>query len=206
MTDDWYRNQTWNEAIASRFFEKLKRARQKEQYLRIQASILAQTHPEVALDLLDRYFTLPDDFDHAQAYVDRATALRALGRTDEAIASLENALSFEDQNPRVRTNAYLDLPFMVATNAIESWYGRARELLDASPERLMFPIDHFRWHAAKALIAVAEGDGVHAKQHAKAAIEASERVHSGFRYHPDVGLVDDGHSGLLGRLSRWANA
>ena len=73
------------------FDEKLRRARRKEQYLRIQACTLARSHPEVALKLLDRYFELQDDFDHAQAHVDRATALLALGRVGEALAAYEGS-------------------------------------------------------------------------------------------------------------------
>jgi hypothetical protein len=85
MGADWFRNTTWNEAVASTFNDKLRRARRKEQYLRIQACTLAPSHPEAALQLLDRYFALKDDFDHAQAYVDRATAFLALDRTNDAI-------------------------------------------------------------------------------------------------------------------------
>ena len=74
MTTDWFRNTTWNKSVERAFDEKLRRAKRKEQYLRIQACTLARSYPEVALKLLDRYFELPDDFDHAQAHVDRATA------------------------------------------------------------------------------------------------------------------------------------
>ena len=69
--EDWYRNETWNEEIEAQFMAKLKRARRKEQYLRIQASILASKRPEVALELLNQYFELNDNFDHAQAYCAR---------------------------------------------------------------------------------------------------------------------------------------
>jgi len=76
-SDDWFRNKTWDAATASVFEEKLRRARKKEQYLRIQASTIARTYPDVAHSLLDRYFELSDDFDHAQAHVDRAMAFLA---------------------------------------------------------------------------------------------------------------------------------
>ena len=61
VTDDsWFRKSTWDEKIAARFEEKLRRARRKEQYLRIQACCLASTFPVIALGLLDRYFAMPD--------------------------------------------------------------------------------------------------------------------------------------------------
>ena len=84
---EWFRNTTWNASIERAFDDKLRRARRKEQYLRIQACTLARLHPDVALKLLDRYFALPNDFDHAQAHVDRATAYLALGRVAEALTA-----------------------------------------------------------------------------------------------------------------------
>ena len=92
---DWFRNTTWNESVERAFDERLRRAKRKEQYLRIQACTLARSYPEVALKLLDRYFELPDDFDHAQAHVDRATALLSMDRVEDAIASYEAALARE---------------------------------------------------------------------------------------------------------------
>ena len=91
--EDWYRNEKWNKEIESKFFEKLKLARKKEQYLRIQASTISKNYPNVALSLLEQYFSLKDDFDHAQAYCDMASAFLAKGEVEKAIESYGKALA-----------------------------------------------------------------------------------------------------------------
>lgn len=206
MSADWFRNTTWNEAVEQSFNEKLHRARRKEQYLRIQACTLARSQPDVALRLLDRYFSLKDDFDHAQAYVDRATALLTLGRINEAVESYSAALAREVEFPNLLTQAYLDLPYLIATRGIREKYSYAMQLLEKHKARLMFPVDHFRWHAACALIAAETHDAVAAKAHAQRALEAAALDHSGFRYHSTIGLVTDQYDGLVQRLKKYAAA
>jgi hypothetical protein len=200
MSADWFRNKTWNEAVERSFNSKLERARRKEQYLRIQACTLARSHPEVALKLLDRYFSMNDDFDRAQAHVDRATALLALGRVNDAIDSYKAALMREGVSPSVQTQAYLELPYLIATRGIREKYGYAIELLDKHRGRLMFPVQYFRWHAAHALIAADSSDAPTAKTHAEDALDAGALDHSGFRYHPRIGLVTEQHDNLLQKL------
>src|ERR1700752_3503554 len=99
--DDWFRNTSWSKDIEAAFFARLARARDKHQYLRIQAHTLALSHPQVALQLLDEYFKLEGNFDHAQAQVDRACAHVALGNIEDAIRSLEASLAREDVRPNV---------------------------------------------------------------------------------------------------------
>lgn len=204
MTDNWFRNTTWNDSIAKTFEAKLGKARRKEQYLRIQACTLARSHPLVALELLERYFALPDDFDHAQAHVDRGTALLALDRLDDAIEAYEAALAREAAFPKLQTQAYLNLPYLVATRRIRERFGRALELLEKHKARLTFPVDRFRWHACHALISAAEGDSHAAMVHARHALVEAERDHSGFRYHSTVGLVTDEYKDVLGELQSHA--
>ena len=205
-TDDWFRNEEWSSSIEEAFFRKLRRARRKEQYLRIQASTLASAEPKVALRLLEEYFKLSDDWDHAQAHVDRATAYIAMNRLDMAIESYEAAIQREREFPGLQTQAGLDLPFLIATRQIEPLYDRCLELLSASRERLVFPVDHFRWHTANALICRACGRTVEAREHAIRALEAASNDNSGFRYHPTIGLVGSEYHDLREELVRMSRA
>lgn len=206
MGVEWFRNTSWNASIERTFNDKLHRARRKEQYLRIQACMLAHSHPEVALKLLDRYFSLKDDFDHAQAHVDRARALLALGRVDEAIGSYESALAREAEFPNLQTQAYIDLAYLIATNGIRAKYEDAMLLLEKHKARLMFPVDYFRWHAAWALIAADVRDAEAAKTHARQALDAAACEHSGFRYHAAVGLVSKRYDAVVKRLEEYCAA
>jgi tetratricopeptide (TPR) repeat protein len=207
MTDDrWFRNEHWDAQVSSAFEEKLRRARRKSQYLRIQACYLSQTHPRVALDLLDRYFALGDDFDHAQAQVDRAEAYLALGRIEDAFTSYEAALKREEEFPNLRTGAYLKLPYQIALWGSAHRYDQAMALLSNAGSRLMFAVDHFVFHATKAIILSAQGNLADARAEARPALEAASRDHSGFRYHPGVGLVSDKHAKALSLLRSLCDA
>ena len=204
--DDWFRNTSWSTATAARFEEKLRRARGKSQYLRIQACSLADSHPQVALALLERYFALGEPFDFAQAHCDSARAYVALGHMDEAVAAYEAALAREAAFPNLLTQAYVELPYLVATRRIAAHYPRARQVLEAFAGRLTFPVDHFKWHAACALINAAEAALALAGSEARAALDHARRAHSGFSRHPTVGLVDTAHGDTIRALEALVDA
>ncbi|ASK68242.1 hypothetical protein CF168_04780 [Shewanella bicestrii] len=199
-SEDWYRNKEWSEEIESKFFEKLKRARRKEQYLRIQACTIASTEPDIALSLLKQYFELNDDFDHAQAYCDMATAYIAKGELENAINSYGKALERESVFPNLKTDAYILYPLVIVENKLSKLYQSANLVLDEHQERLMFPVDHFRWHAAKAIISAESGNTEEAANHAGQAFDAAQIKKSGFRFHQNLGLVGKEYKGLVNEL------
>lgn len=205
MPADWFRNNTWNEKIARDFEQRLRRARKKDQYLRIQAFTLAESNPQVALGLLDRFFELPNPFDPASAHVDRATALRALGRVEEAVDAYEAALECERRMPNIITEARTALPFLIATRQLRDHYDRALELLSKQdPDDVEFPVTHFLRHAAFSLIYSDLSKGKQARSHARHALGWAERKHSGFNKHVRLGLVGNEHARLRRRLREIA--
>lgn len=205
-TNEWFRNTSWDEDSAAEFEARLRRAKRKEQYLRIQASTLAHTKPLVAHALLDRYFALTDDFDHAQAHVDRASAYLAEGKFAEAIGAYKAALAREAAFKKLLTQAYVDLPYLVATHHVQAEYSQAVELLEVHKGRLMFPIDHFKWNAAYAFISQALGRSASGKIFAQSALAAAAKDTSGLLHHPSVGLVTKTFSEVEDQLRRWRDA
>ena len=199
--DDWFRNSEWNESIERGFEERLRRARKKSQYLRIQADYLAGSHPLVSLQLLERYFLLEEKLCWAQAYCGQASAFLALGRIDDAIISYERALDREKEFPNVKSRAYIDLPFLIATNGLRERFDRAVQILRDNQSQLTFPVDRFMWHAALALIAKSRGDSASASEHASLALIEAGQEHSGFRFHPTIGLVPERYRALIVQLA-----
>ena len=53
----------------------------------------------------------------------------------------------------------------------------------------MFPVDQFKWHAAKSIIAHSLGDKRSAQAEASEALKAASQLKSGFARHPKLGLV-----------------
>jgi hypothetical protein len=201
---DWFRNTSWDPETEAAFFKELAHAKDKSQSLRIQASILASHCPDVALRLLDQYFASGEHFDMAQAYVDRATAYLCLGQLASAVLAYEAALAREASHPHSQTQAYLELPFLVAKERLSQHYDRAMALLEMHKNRITFPIERFRWNCALALIRSEQGDRRAAQQAARDALAASTEAHSGIQYHPRIGLAVAIDESLRKRLTELA--
>lgn len=202
--DDWYRNAVWNAEIEETFRQRLRRARKKSEYLRIQASYLAETDPTVALGLLEHYFGLGEHVDITQAYVDKARALVALNDCGGALASYEAALERERQRPSLKTQAYLDFPCLVIEAKIEPMYARALDVLTANQDRPMFPVDRFRAHGARALLLHHFDRKEEARADATLALAAAQETQSGFRYHQNLGLVRSANDEFATRVAALA--
>ncbi len=194
MATDWFRQGEWNKRIEQEFFAKLARARtQRDQYLVIQALTISQLVPTVALRLVDLYFgTKKNNFEDVRALSAKADAYLALSQTELAIEAMKSILAVEKARPNYKTTKYVDYPFLVATQHISSEYHEALAVLDERKSDLIFPLDKFKWHAAKSLIHHSLLELDDSRRHAALALKAAKVKMSGFRYHQDLGLVGEG--------------
>ncbi len=196
-SDDWYRNRDWNESIEEHFYSKLNRARsQRDQYLVIQALTLAERHPKITIRLVDEYFeSRKNQFDDGRALLAKANAFISLKDFEKCIATYKELLEKEKETPNQQSGVYLDYPYLVATNKMISEYANALRILHENEDRLIFPIDHYKWHASIALI---NDDSLEARK----ALDAAKVKRSGFRFHQDVGLVSKTHKGIIKQLCK----
>lgn len=184
----WYRSVDWSDEIRAEFFGRLKRARNwnKGQYLRIQAVNLLAKHPDVSLELLEEYFSLGEQADDSQAYLDQAEAFLALDRVKDAMKSYERALLVERERRVVGTQAYLDLPLLIAVTASAARYDDALALLNSQRDRPVLVPEVFKHHAAVALILSALGESEIARENAERCIAYSQDV--AIAFVPKVGI------------------
>jgi tetratricopeptide (TPR) repeat protein len=151
---------------------------------------------------LDQYFGLGGDLEQAEAHFYRARAYIALRDVQAAILSFDAVLAREEAFPNFQTWAFLELPVLIAIGRRRELYDRAIEILRSRKSRLTFPVQHYKWHGALALILHEQGWATEAQNAAKQALEAAEMTHSGYRYHPNVGLVGDTTDDELGTRLR----
>ena len=198
--DDWFRHTDWSKESEADFEAHLRRARDKVQPLKIQAAVLAEACPAVAVRLLERYFESRDTFFLADAYSTQARARVALGDISGAADSYTAALSREAQFPNLKTGSFVEYPLLVAEHALTARYDDALRVLAERKADLAFPVQHFMWHAARALILSTQGGQPQAAADARLALAAASQSSSGLRYHQSLGLVGSSYRDLRERL------
>ncbi|MFC0019522.1 tetratricopeptide repeat protein [Roseibacillus persicicus] len=209
-SDDWFRRKTWSEEDEAEFFTRLKRSRgqfHKAQYLRIQATYLEDEYPEIALRLIAMVIEeYPEPFELPQAFLQKAHCLIALGRTEDAILSFRKVFEHEEANSSSNTQGYLDFSTFVVVRERRELYAEVKQILHKHSDRLMFPVDHYRWNSALAIISEDDGDLAGAGAFAARALDAAKQENSGFRYHPKVGLVKKQDKRIRRQLLKLAKA
>ena len=205
-SENWYRNTSWNAEIEAAFNSRLERSRsQKAQYLRIQGSILKDTHPDIAIQLLKRCVDQGDEFHIAHALLDTAHAQLVQGDVDAALDTLEAVIEREKRQPRFRTSAAYDYPFLIALHGRAERYQRALDLLERHSDGF-FESMIFEAETARALIFEAQGKHALAKEASRKALAAASVEAGPVPGYPEVGIVPSGSHSLHERLRRIAGA
>lgn len=210
---EWYRKETWSASDREEFFAKLNRSRSsfnRAQYLRIQASYLqgtkTQKHLKVALELLEILFAqYPEPFELAPAYLQRAQCLLALGHIDASVESFRKAVAREKEFPKSKCDAPLRFGWEVVRRRWTHLYAEADAITVTLGTEFIFPAQDYLWNSIRALILEAKGDMVLAREHARAALQAANRTHSGIQYHPNVGLVGTPDPEIHSKLRKLAS-
>ncbi len=144
------------------------------------------------MELLQQYFReYPNDFDRAQALLQLAQCLVALGRFEEAEAAFREALQYESTHPGLYTLAWIEFAWYIVTHVRRELYAEAIAVLDTGEARgsVRFHSHDYQAHSVRAIIAAYRGDAPAARAHAVAAIAATDERHSGIPHHPRIGLV-----------------
>ena len=197
---DWFRRTDWNPGIEADFERHLRRARDKVQPLKIQAAVLVETRPDVAVLLLERYFESDDALFLADAFRTQAKARLALGDIAGAVDSYSKALSREAEFPHLKTNSFVEYPLLIAEHGLTDHYADALRVLAVRRVDVAFPVQRFMWHAARALILSAQREPTQAAGEARIALAAADESSSGFRDHESLGRVGKQYRELRDRL------
>src|SRR5205807_5111966 len=72
------------------------------------------------------------------------------------------------------------------SSRLSARYDRAIQVLMQHKHWLTFPVQHYQWHGALALIFHEQGQTLEAANEAKQALEAAKMTDSGFQYHSNL--------------------
>jgi tetratricopeptide (TPR) repeat protein len=195
---DWFRRRTWTSEDQEDFFAHLKRSRphKRDQYLRIQAVYLQEVgtpeYLEAAIGLLDKIFSdYPDSMELSLGYRQKAECLDGLGRTEDAEQAYQASFSAMRRRPNIHPGTQIGFGLFVVRHRLTHLYKEALDVLGefTSDSDHLFPLVRYRYFAIYAVISSHWGLREEARTFANRALEAAEQEHSGFRYHPKIGLV-----------------
>jgi len=206
---DWYSSPDWDPATEDAFDAKLKRARNKGEYLRVKGATLIRQKDQRVRDagrrllrrLVDEY---PDTLTVSWAYEFLGEADEVEGLYREAEVRYREARAAYGRIPGVRGYAEVKLANLIARTRQRPKYAEAEAILDAY--RPLWKIEHFWVHLARARIAADRGDAVTAAAQARLALAAEADTTRQAPRHPDVGHVRTDESTLdeLRALARGA--
>lgn len=196
--DDWYRRTTWTPQDKAEFHARLARSRSdynKVQYAYIQATCLRKTKRaelvRAADELLDYVLLeVPDQFLLSQVYLEKAECAIFFAERQAALDWLRKALANERSFPNVKTSAHLVFALFVVRNSMKSCYDEVIKAIEENRQHRIFPAQIYQANLALAIIARDRSWMELAKGHAKTALDAAARTHSGFSRHPFVGLAE----------------
>jgi tetratricopeptide (TPR) repeat protein len=209
---DWFRRKTWTADDQAAFFARLKRSRtgfHKAQYCQIQAFELQQVgYYKPALELLDLLMSeWPEDAMLAPVWQQTAECRARLGDLTGAISAYRSVFAEQRRRPGMLTDAHLGFALLVAQTPLPELYDDAlKTLKEFESSSAVFPVETFKAAAARAIICGAMGDKATAAGHARTALDAAARQHSGFARHANFGLVSKVDATLRTRLEELSRA
>ena len=198
----WFRKSSWSAEDERDFRTRLSRARDRSQYLRIQADeLLGKGLAAPALQLFDELLASdPDSIFLTMIQTDRARALVSLKRPVEAVQAFRLAVAAARARPNVRGYAALEFAEFAVAARRADLYSEVTLALDQEPADNPFPAVQFRESTVRAFVAEEQGDHVAARSHAERALAALAATKAPFPRHPGLGLVSSVAPAVEARL------
>jgi hypothetical protein len=189
---DWYSSADWDPEAEAEFEAKLRRARNKAEYLRAKGAVLIRQKDERLREagrglLLRLVNDFPDALTVAWAHELLGDAYEEDASYDQAERQYRDALSANERISGVPGHAPLKLANLIAATHQRDKYEEVEALLDAY--KPVWKLGHFWVELARARLAADLGDRSRAAAHARAALALEADEEPPVHRHPGVGLL-----------------
>lgn len=191
MSDErWFRKFTWTKEDQEDFFTHLEESDNpyhKAQYIRIQALHLQDVgNPYTisgAIKLLELLIEKwPEPSQMAMAHLQRAECFIALGYNEEAAQAFRASLEAKRVHPDSIADTPLSFGMFAIIRELTDLYDEVVDVLDEFLDASMRPADEYQYYAIKSVIAAHGNDADKARDYAREAINAAQKVYSGTHY------------------------